>query len=482
MKIANADQYQLIAALFLRLMGLFYLIAFASLLVQVEALVGSQGIDPLAEKLARVAPEAGLAHYFRYPTLFWISASDAALSGAAVAGCILAVLIMLNRWQRLALLSAFLLYLSLYHACQVFLNFQWDGLLLEAGFLAIFLTPGSRLVVWLFRWLLFRLRFMSGLSKIVTQDEHWSGLTALHHYFEVQPLPSPLAWYFHHLPDALLRFGTAATLVIELLVPFMMFLSRPWRFTAAWLTILWQLLIILSSNHNWFNFLTIALCLFLFDDAAVKRVLPKRMVEPILAGNPVPRATFSRKLGLGLLTGFILIASGGHLWEMVRMEPVSGLAGKLLDSAESWRVVSSYHVFGSMKSERIELEISGSVDGISWKPYVFKYKPGDVYQRPAFVIPHQPRLDWQMWFVTLHPRHMPWFADFLQALLMGSPRVISLMKEDPFSGEAPRYLRVEAYRYHFASTTLHAETGQWWTREFLGPFQPLPFLQRSDSE
>ena len=245
--------YQLVAALFLRLLGIIYLIAFASLAVQIEGLAGSQGILPFSQELAYVESQTGLARYFQLPTLFWLNAGDTALRAAALAGCAASILIILDRLAKPALIAAFVLYLSLYHAGQVFLTFQWDGLLLEAGFLAIFLNPRSRLVVLLFRWLLFRLRFMSGIAKLTMQDPSWSGLTALNHYFEVQPLPTPLAWYAHQLPSWLLKTGTAATLAVEILVPLMMFLPRSWRFAAAWITILWQLLIILTSNHNWFT-------------------------------------------------------------------------------------------------------------------------------------------------------------------------------------------------------------------------------------
>jgi hypothetical protein len=359
------------------------------------------------------------------------------------------------------------------------MNFQWDGLLLEAGFLAIFLTPASRVVILLFRWLLFRLRFMSGISKLTMQDPSWSGLTALNSYFEVQPLPTPLAWYAHQLPEWLLKSATAATLVIEILVPFMMFLPRRWRFTAAWLTILWQVLIILTSNHNWFNFLTIALCLFLFDDRALSRVTPgfiRRRLE--VPPEPLHGLLMVRRFSVMMLAGFVITASAIHFVELFRMQPVTGVAGQLLDYSEAWRVVNKYHVFGSMKTERIELEVSGSQDGQNWKPYVFKYKPGDLQQRPLVVIPHQPRLDWQMWFVTLAPRHLPWFEGFLQALLNNSPTVTALLKHNPFADAAPRYIRVEAYRYRFTTAQERAATGQWWQREALGPFMPLPGMLR----
>jgi hypothetical protein len=470
--------YQLVAALFVRLLGVFYLIAFASIGVQIEGLAGSAGILPLAQTLAEMQSHTGLERYFQLPTLFWLNAGDSALTGAALAGCVAAALIVFDRLSRPALMVAFALYLSLYHAGQVFLTFQWDGLLLEAGFLAIFLTPRSRLVILLFRWLLFRLRFLSGLSKLTLQDPSWSGLTALNHYFEVQPLPTPLAWYAHQLPDWLLKTGTAATLAIEILVPFMMFLPRRWRFAAAWITILWQLLIILTSNHNWFNFLTIALCLFLFDDRALQRVLPepvRRALRPRPA--PMSRTAALRRPATATLAGCILLVSAVQVWELVTLKRSSGIIGSALDYAEAFRVVNKYHVFATMKTERIELELLGSLDGSTWQPYVFKYKPGDPGRRPPVVIPHQPRLDWRMWFVTMHPQHLRWFEPFLRALLDNSPAVTALLQRNPFATAPPRYIRVMVYRYRFTTPEQRERDGDWWQREPLGSFTPLPWLE-----
>jgi len=477
----STNSYRLVTALFLRLLGLVYLIAFASIGLQIEGLAGSQGILPFSQQLLYLQGQLGIERYFLVPNLFWLNASDGALTGAAIAGCGVSALIILNRWSRLCLIAAFVLYLSLYNAGQLFLNFQWDGLLLEAGFLAIFLTPASRIVILLFRWLLFRLRFMSGISKLTMQDPSWSGLTALNSYFEVQPLPTPLAWYAHQLPEWLLKTATAATLVIEILVPFMMFLPRRWRFVAAWITILWQLLIMLTSNHSWFNILTIVLCLFLFDDKAVQHILPQRLQTWLGRQQPSPAAAGGRasQFMVAALATLILLTSSAHFWELATLQQSSGAAGTLVDYAEAYRVVNKYHVFPTMRSERIELELSGSQDGREWKPYRFKYKPGDPNERPAIVLPHQPRLDWEMWFVTQHPKYMHFFHGFLQALLDNSPAVTALLRHNPFPDQPPRYIRVEAWQYRFSEPEVRQKTGQWWQREALGPFTPLPWVERN---
>jgi len=482
MTIDPVNGYRLVSALFLRLLGAIYLIAFASIGVQIEGLAGSQGIIPVGARLAEIAADTGSMRYLQLPTLFWLNASDPALIGAAILGGCAALLILFNRWSRPALIIAYILYLSLFHASHPFLNFQWDILLLETGFLAIFLTPQSRVVILLFRWLLFRLRFMSGLSKLSIGDPAWSNLTALDTYFEVQPLPNPIAWYVHQLPEWLLRFGTGATLFVELLVPFMMFLPRRWRFAAAWITIFWQVLIILTSNHNWINFLTIVLCLFLFDDKALQRVLPGRL-STAMAWQPAVTDRGNnntvRRFAVGMLAAVIFSAGGLKLYELASNRDIPGNSGYLLKLASAFSIVNKYHVFPTMTTQRIELEVLGSYDGKQWQPYRFKYKPDVMHERPQFIIPHQPRLDWQMWFVTLHPRHVPWFGDFLMALLDNSPTVTALLQDNPFAGKPPpRYLRVDAYRYHFTDRDERQRTGNWWRREALGPFAPLPWAQK----
>ena len=260
----------------------------------------------------------------------------------------------------------------------------------------------------------------------------------------------------------------------------MMFLPRRWRFAAAWITIFWQVLIILTSNHNWINFLTIVLCLFLFDDRAMQRVLPQRVCAN-LAWQPgtAVRTDALRRVAVATLAALILVTSTLKLYELATMHKFPGVTGKVLNYALTYSVANKYHIFPTMTTKRIELEVSGSHDGREWKPYRFRYKPDALNERPQFIIPHQPRLDWQMWFVTLHPRHVPWFEYFLVALLDNSPTVTALLQQNPFADDdAPRYIRVEAYQYNFTDDTEREQTGDWWKREALGPFTPLPWVEQ----
>jgi hypothetical protein len=477
--------YRLVGWLFLRCLAGIYLAAFWSLAVQIEGLAGSQGIYPIAEQLDWITDRYGPWRFLAYPSVFWVASGDRVLSAVAYAGCALSVLLLLagwiwRRWERASLVLLYCLYLSLYYAGQHFTNFQWDYLLLEAGFLAIFLPGGPRLTVWLFRWLLFRLRFLSGISKLLSGDPTWSGLTALNYYFETQPLPHAGAWYAHELPDWLLRLGTAGTLVVEILVPLMIFLPRPWRLAAAWLTILWQVLILLTSNHNFFNLLTIALCLFLFDDRALARVLPRSLRERGYASQVLPQRP-RRAVAIAAAIAAAVIVPASLIASVVMVPGVELPRWTLAanDWTRRYRIANPYHVFPTIETERIELQIAGSLDGETWHPYAFRYWPGDVDRMPSFVVPHQPRLDWMMWFVPLNPIFLDWFGRLLDRLLEGSPPVVRLLGKTPFGEEPPSMIRVEVYRYRFTTPGERTETGDWWRREYLGAFDPLPFIQRS---
>jgi len=470
----GTGRYALIAALFLRLLALIYFAAFVSTGVQIIALAGDQGILPVAETIERLREAYGWAGFWRHPSLFWISASNDALFAVALAGCVFSVALFLNVLPRVSLLALFVLYLSLFHAGQLFMNFQWDYMLLESGFIALFLANGSRPAVWLFRWLLFRIRFLSGVSKLISQDPSWANLTALGYFFETQPLPHWGGWYAHQLPDWLLRFATGSALFIEILVPFLMFMPRRIRFVGAWLTILMQVLILLTSNHNYANFMVLALCLFLFDDRAVARVVPQAVLR--LASGDTPRTPQPKGPGYALtvtVAGAIFVASLFQMWGMLSGRDTPEPVSRALARLQPFQLVHNYHVFPTMDTERIELVIEGSLDGVNWRTYEFKYKPGDVQRRPEVIVPHHPRVDWMIWFVPKHPVFLPWFEQFLQRLSEGAPAVRALLANDPFGAHQVPYLRVSAYRYRFASPELRAATGQWWEREYLGPFLPV---------
>ena len=472
------NSYELVSALFIKLLALVYFIAFASLSGQIIALAGQDGILPVTALLENATQHFGWKRFLAYPTLFWINAGDTALTAATWLGCAFSLLLFLNYKTRFSLIALYLLYLSLFYAGQTFMNFQWDYLLIEAGFLAIFLTPNSRIIIFLYRWLLFRLRFMSGLSKIVSNDPGWAGLSALIFYFETQPLPHSGAWYAHQLPEWILILATAATLLVELVVPFMMFMSRKYRFIAAWLTLLLQVLIILTSNHNWFNILTIILCLFLFDDKAIRKVLPASLCDWLLLQKQVSTISAFLRIPSYVFASIILLTSSIHIWEMATGNKVTGQAGNILSYIQRWSLANRYHVFPTVNQQRVELIIEGTMDGRTWLPYSFKYKPGELNKPLYFVIPHHPRLDWMVWFVPLNPIFEDWFESFLATLLDNSASVTALLEHNPFPDTAPIAVRVRAFEYRFTSFAEREMSGNWWKSRYLGPFEPLPGLYR----
>ncbi|MCU7844665.1 MAG: lipase maturation factor family protein [Candidatus Thiodiazotropha sp. (ex Monitilora ramsayi)] len=431
---------------------------------------------PLADQLRYAEMQLGQpAAWLRLPSLFWwTGSSDLALQLTTLLGAGLSLLLVFGRWERPVLIALFILYLSLYHAGQVFTNFQWDTLLLETGFLAIFLVGGPTwLLIFLFDWLLFRLRFLSGLFKWVSGDPSWAGFTALNHYFETQPLPHIGAWYAHHLPDWMLKSGVGLTFFSELIVPFFIFLPRPFRLTAAAITILMQLLIMATSNHNFINLLTILLCLFLLDDRLIQRLLPKRFSRE--RKGQVEEAGRLKTVSVSIAALLIVPASLFGLYANLARGPVATPLQGYYDRVRSFGIGNIYHIFPTMQRDRHEFVVQGSDDGLTWKSYRFRYKPDELNAKPAFIIPHQPRLDWMIWFVPTQQRvQLHWFGLFMQRLHQGSEPVTALLADNPFKEKPPRHLRVQVYRYRFSSPESRVETGAWWQREYLGEFPRVP--------
>ncbi len=470
-------EYRLIIALFLKGLALIYLAAFVSLTGQIEGLAGSQGILPLVEQQSDLAGRYGLWSVLATPSLFWINSSDTALVIAAWAGSAAAVLLLFGILPRVMLVALYVLYLSLYHAGSIFMNFQWDTLLLETGFLAIFLAVGgARLVIWLMRWLLFRLRFLSGISKLASGDPSWIGLTALNSYFETQPLPHVGAWYAHQLPDWILKSGTGATLFVEIVVPFLFLAPRRYRMIGAGLTIALQLLIIATSNHNFINLLTILLCLFMFDDTALKRVLPAQLAP---LGSTLRGQGRLERVLFGLAAAFIVTVSSLQVFYMTCGLTPPVWVQALDKAARSYSISNRYHVFPVMDTERPELITEWSMDGMSWKSLEYAYKPGDPMRAPQFIVPHQPRLDWLLWFVPKGgPPFLYTYQRFVDRLKEGSKPVLALLPDNTFPNGPPKFIRTFVARYRFTDPQTRAKTGRWWSVDPPVPFWLPPILYK----
>jgi len=335
--------------------------------------------------------------------------------------------------------------------------------------------------IWLLRWLLFRFMFMSGVVKLISGDPNWWNLSALSYHFLTQPLPTPLAWHAAQLPLTALKFATGAVFFIELGLPLLIFAPRRLRFCAAGGILLLELCILLTGNYNWFNLQTMWLCLPLLDDAALRGLLPSRLLQRLPVAAVAPPLRRPAALAVGALTLLIVFCS------LVEMDLRFGgkppaLAQEIDRFAEPLHLVSSYGLFAIMTTRRDEIVIEGSSDGIEWREYEFRYKPGDLFRAPPWNIPHQPRLDWQMWFAALEdPRRLPWFWRLLQKLLENEPSVTALLRKNPFPDKPPVYLRAQFYDYTFTDEAGKA-TGRWWERHLLGLYFPIVGLKGHDKD
>src|SRR5208282_5184391 len=467
----EVESFDIASWLFLRTLGAVYLFAFASFAVQAAGLIGSHGISPVGEFLQSVREYYG-GGYWQLPTVFWLNAGDGMIKAVGIAGICLSVLLLLGVRWRIVRVVLFVLYLSLVTAGQEFMGYQWDALLLEAGFLAI-LLGSSPVVIWLYRWLLFRLMFLSGAVKLASGDPSWRHFTALPAHYETQPLPTPLAWYMYQLPEWFQQGSVGFVFFVELIVPFLIFAPRRVRLFAARAIVVLQILILLTGNYAFFNVLTIAFCLFLVDDAFWRRVLPKVGIGAAATAHKSSggwtRAACGAFAGLALFVGGFQVArTFGVRWSV---------ADVVIRSVSPLQIINSYGLFAVMTTTRPEIVIEGSNDGLTWLAYEFKYKPGELGRRPAWVAPHQPRLDWQMWFAALGDYQSdPWIVRFMARLLQGSPEVLELLGRNPFPGGAPRYIRAQLYQYRFTTPAERKITGAWWSRELKGVYVPAVSL------
>jgi predicted DCC family thiol-disulfide oxidoreductase YuxK len=475
-------RYDLVSFLFLRLFGLIYLSAFISFAVQAQGLIGSHGILPLAELVDAVAGRYGPERFFLMPMVFWLDASDFAIRAVCWAGAGLSMLLVFNLLPRLSLFLLYVLYLSLFYGGQTFMNFQWDTFLLETGFIALLLSFATTPGIWLLRWLLFRFMFMSGVVKLLSGDPNWWNLSALSYHFLTQPLPTPLAWYAAQLPPSVLKFATGSMFFIELVLPLLIFSPRRLRFFAAFGILLLQSCILITGNYNWFNLQAMLLCLPLFDDAAIQKVLPRHFapLRSIHEKDKTPR----RPVAILVVSALALLIVFCSVVEMdARFGGSPPVVAQAIDRfVGPLHITSPYGLFAVMTTERDEIIIEGSYDGVEWREYEFRYKPGDIAREPRWNIPHQPRLDWQMWFAALEdPRRLVWFSRFLERLLQNEPAVTALLEKNPFPDKPPVYVRALFYDYSYADHSNEKAEGLWWKRKLLGLYFPAAHLKGEGS-
>jgi predicted DCC family thiol-disulfide oxidoreductase YuxK len=472
---------------FLRMLGAIYLIAFLSFWMQADGLIGARGVLPVSQFLEAARSQLGSRAWLVLPTLCWFDSSNAFLHFLCGAGAAISALLIAEIASVLCLILLCALYLSLTIAGQTFFSFQWDILLLETGFLAIFLAPWqwfprreqaaplSRPALFLLHFLLFKLMLMSGVVKLTSGDASWWDLSALDYHYWSQPLPTVLGWWADKSPEWLKHCSTAFTLIVEIIFPFLIWFPRRLRLFGCGVLVFLQVGIGLTGNYAFFNLLTIALCLLLIDDAIWPGASSLTSRTP---AGPEPFRIWTRWLPALViivttpLNGFLIF--NGFRPE-AQWPPV---IESFYNAIAPFRIVNGYGLFRVMTKERPEIIIEGSADGTEWKPYEFKWKPGALDRMPGFVEPHQPRLDWQMWFAALSDaRQNPWFLALAFRLLENSPDVVPLLGKNPFPKTPPRYLRANVYRYHFTGLAEHEKRGAWWQREDEGVYLPTVSLR-----
>ncbi len=463
-----APEYWLARLVFDRLLGVVYLVAFVSVFNQFAALCGERGLQPAPRYLRAV----GLR---RSPSLFHLRYSDRLARGLAAVGMVLSVAVVAGLVERLplpAVMAVWLvlwgLYLSFVNAGQVFFGFAWETLLLETGFLAMFLGNADMAPLWpavlVLRWLLLRLELGAGLIK-VRSDPAWRDLTALRYHHETQPIPNRWSRAFHHLPPVAHRLEVVGNLVAQLVVPFGLLLPQPVAAWAGTVVVATQLYLMASGNFAWLNLLTLALAVTAFDDGFLGRLIP--LDRPELS---TPPAWF---------TGVVLVMAAGML--VLSWRPVRNMASRrqvMNASYNRLNLGNTYGLFGHITRERLEVIVEGTDDPTpgpetTWQAYEFKAKPGDLRRPPRQVAPYHLRLDWLMWFAALSPRYAEsWFVEMVTKLLGGDRATLRLLAHNPFPAHPPRFVRALLYRYRFTSTAERKATGDWWHRELLGQYLP----------
>lgn len=470
---------------FLRALGFVYLIAFVSLWVQIDGLIGSNGITPVKDFLPAAREQLGPHYWSVLPTLCWFNPSDPFLHFLCGSGVVLSILLIAGIAPALSLLCLFLSYLSLTIAGQTFLSFQWDILLLETGFLSIFLAPWqlwssrgreppvSGVALFLLKFLLFKLMLMSGVVKLTSGDDSWWNLTALDYHYWSQPLPTVFGWWADQGPEWFKKFSVAFCLVVEIIVPFFIWAPRRLRLAACALLVFLQIVIAVTGNYCFFNLVTVALCLLLIDDAVL---WPRGSASVRTAKRLQDRLAIYGATATLIVT---LPINGWLIYTAFKPEadwprPI----GVLYERIDPFRVANGYGLFRVMTKDRREIIIEGSADGVDWRAYEFKWKPGDLTRPPGWCAPHQPRLDWQMWFAALGSyRQNPWFVRLMICLLQGNREVTQLFDENPFPHDPPHFVRALFYRYRFTSVEERRRTGAWWKREELGEYLPTISLR-----
>ncbi len=476
-------------SIFLRALAGIYFSAFFSLLFQIKGLIGPRGILPAQNYLHAVEKYYGGTRYWHAPSLFWISSSSTAVMTVTWTGLTASVLAFVNVWPRLTLSICWVCFLSFVAAAGDFSGYQSDGMLLEAGFIALFLAPGglrpgwgvhspmSRASLWLLRWEWFRIYFESGLVKRLSGDPQWRDMTAMDEYYQNGPLPTWIGWYVQHLPHWFQAATAVGTLVMEFVLVFLVFFPRRVRLICFLIVTPWEIGVILTGNYAFLNYLVLSLGFLLVDDGDWLRVLPNALRPPELDAvlteeqGGVGRALHALNVAVsGVMLSWIGYATTAQMANMVLPRPLPTASSKL----DPFRIANQYGLFAVMTRGRYEIEFQGSDDGVNWRPYLFRNKPQLLNEAPRIYAPYQPRFDWNLWFASLGSWQQNDIVPITQTkLLENDADVLDLFRSNPFPTGAPKYVRAVLWQYWFTSMEEKRTTGNWWRRKLLGLYAPV---------
>ena len=481
--------YWLTRFLILRLLGAIYAVAFLVAINQIVPLMGANGLLPVGLYLGRISEALGStgAGFERLPSLFWFVHSDASLLAVAWIGFVLSCVVLAGFANAPLLSVLWFLYMSFVHVGQDWYGYGWEIQLLETGFLAIFLCPMLDMrpfpkrepplpIIGLFRWLIFRIMLGSGLIKI-RGDDVWRNWTALYYHFETQPLPGPLSRWFHFLPRAVLKTGVWFNFLAELVAPWFVFWPRLARHIAGSVIVILQIILVLSGNLSFLNWLTILPALACFDDRFWSKLLPRTLVRRAEAAAAHAEPSRPMLATAWVIAVVIALLSIQPVFNMLSPRQIMNTSFDPLD------LVNTYGAFGSVGRERLNVVFEGTIDetpddNANWKAYQYKGLPVDLDKRPPLVAPYQLRLDWQMWFAAMSsPGEYSWTLNLVWKLLHNDPGAVGLFADNPFPGKPPRYIRAVLYRYSFAQPG--NPEGLWWNRKRVGDVW-LPALAADD--
>jgi len=525
--------------IFLRALALIYFSAFLSLVFQINGLIGPQGARPADHYLRAVAEALGPLRYWFAPTLFWVSSSQTMLLAVTWIGLMASIVALVNVWPSLSFFICFICFLSFVTATDVFSMYQSDGMLLEAGFIALFFAPrgllpgwgadhpSSRMSLFLLLWEWFRIYFESGMVKLLSGDVEWRNFTAMDEYYQNGPLPTWIGWYVEHLPHWFHAATVGATLGLELGLVFMLFFPRRIRLICFFIVTPWELGVIFTANYTFLNYLVLSLGFLLLDDRFAMRFVPLRWrpLEPAPAVEPEPQEEPAlsilhvreaeepsgnetkealvarahelteesetwrwvrvgrRTIGLTVTTVMLTWIAFDTTMEMIGI-PVRSLPLPVapIRALEPFRIANQYGLFAVMTRGRYEIEFQGSNDGTNWTPYPFRFKPQALNEAPGIYAPYQPRFEWNLWFSSLGDWQQNEFVPATEErLLVNSSAVLSLFRRNPFPNFPPRYVRAVLWQYWFTTMDEKRQTGDWWRRKYIGLYAPeLTLTQDGD--